>query len=217
MFSDAIKRLRAEAELVSGANCMMLAEEYKKPYKHEYFNKIQVTGLTLNAGGVLGVMGLAAANMAAASGSAGILSSASTALAGLGTVAVGTTVLPAAAVIALGVGFVGVATLGIGTLTKHMFKNPIYQAGIDDSELSCAIRNDDRKTLNEIGARNTGIGDWLKGAKNLVVKSIRESIFGEVDHSHVKTETKEAGLDVAVITYPPFECAGRHVGRPGMR
>lgn len=189
MFSKMIAGLRREAEMVSGVNCMMLADEYAKSKSHIQDmngpNKTQVAGLALGSGGVLGIMGLAIANQAAAYGAAGVLTSASTALAGLGAVAVGVTILPVATVIVLGAGLAGVATIGIGALMK-MVPNKIRTADLRDDDLSWAIRNNQQGMLKEIGMENIGLGAWLSGAKNLLVKSMRESVMGK-DNPLVKS------------------------------
>ena len=186
MFSKMMAGLRAEAEKVSGANCAMLANlKGKAVYGIEdkisgqsLKNKTFISGMGAGMGGIIGLIGVGMANQAAGMAAAGVsgmvgtsaLAGASTALAGLGTIAVGSAVLPVATVVTLGAAAAGLVVMGISGLM-----NVNHQKGSDF--LNAALAND-RSTLSKFGAQDVGISDWLKGAKNLVVKSFRESFNG---------------------------------------
>ncbi len=194
MFSKMMAGLRTEAEKVSASNAMMLEESYQKALLRDDrgMNKTQATGLGLGMSGGLGIMGLAMANQAAALGGVSALASASTALAGLGTVAVGAAILPVASVIAIGVGVAGVAALGIGSLMKL--------AQRDANSIGREIRDN-----RDFGHESASVSDWLKGAKNLVVNSLRDQFMGKTietrsNDSLVQSAEKSMGRD-AVLDY----------------
>ena len=178
MFSKMIAGLRKEAEKVSGANYMLMADSHNINSRlmdqvsgKDIQEKTKVAGVVMGAGGICGIFGLAMANQAAAFGTVGLLSSASTAFAGLGTIAVGTAVLPFATVAVLGVAVAGIATFGISQLM------PVdINSGLNASE---AAQANDREALYQLGRQNVGMSDWLRGAKNLVVKSLRENFLGD--------------------------------------
>lgn len=195
MFSQMIAGLRKEAEKVSGSNYAMLVNSPNKDLLASEISgsaakdKYQVAAGILAIGGVGSVFGLAAANVAAASVAAGVqvgaatlsLASASTVLAGLGTVAIGATVLPVAAVAAIGL----LATSAVAlVISKSMGVD--WDKGITAQGLA---QKDDREGLVKFGASQTGLSDWLKGAKNLVVNSLKDRFSGPSMSQSVELES----------------------------
>lgn len=198
MFSKMIAGLRTEAEKVSEANCLMLANSHEKKWvlENEMSGRTSITqvrdaGALLSGGGVLGLMGLTMANQAAGtvamfagatvaqtagwgaiglSTSAGatttMLAGASTALASLGTVAVGAAVLPVATVVVLGAMVAGLGTILVSQLMQE------DQGKAATAEI--ALGRNDHEKLSKLARENIGITDWLKGAKNFVLKSLRQ-------------------------------------------
>lgn len=192
MFSNMIANLKKEAEKVGAANYLLLANSRDSSKPFDYIDVVsgraarestKFTGAFMGAGGILGLMGVAVANQAAALGTAGLLSSASAAMAGLGTVAVGTAVLPFATVAAVGVAVSGIAVMGISQLMS-VDANKGFAA-------NKAVEANDRDALAKLGSQNIGAADWLRGAKNFVVKSLRENFLGD-RHRLVETPAQEA-------------------------
>lgn len=188
MFSKVLANLRSEAERISGANAELLADSLKKnKIAYEYSgsaakDKVLNTGLGLGTGGAIGIMGMILSNPAATINSSGFLINGSNILASLGVVTVGvSTVLPVTAVIAFGASIVGIATIGVGIMMKENLDK--------GDEFDVAAMMNDRSALNKLGRENPGIGDWLSGAKNLVVKSIQENLLNE------RSSVMTAGID----------------------
>ena len=209
MFSKMIAGLRSEAEKVSGSNYeRLLVTLSQKDRGWGYVSqvtgensaeKMQLGGAFLATGGVVGIMGLAAANQAAgimvagASGLAGTsaLASISAALAGLGTVTVGATILPVATVVVLGAAVIGIVAMAVGKAMPIDF-NKGHVVGR-------ALQNNDVGALNQIGRDNVGISDWLKGAKNLVASSLKNRFSGaELTPSFEKSDLAAAGKSNAL-------------------
>lgn len=217
MFSKMMAGLRLEAEKVSESNLGMwnklqMAQDNPRGFSwnvHEKIsgqdlkNKVQYAGVGLGVGGVMGIMGVASANVAAASVAAGVsagavtttLASISTALATLGTVAVGTAVLPAATVAVIGAGVAGIAVMGVSKL-MGVNSEKAY-------DVTNALQRNDQNALRQIASENIGVADWLKGAKNLVVKSLREAVMG-VDNSLVKSASPLGMNPSGVGSAPPL-------------
>lgn len=176
---DIFGRLRLEAERVSEANKLMLlntrvrdgwdlVDKYSGLAAQQ---KVAAGGVALSAGSLVGMMGVAMANQAAALGTSTLLGTASTALAGLGTVAVGATVLPVATVATLGASVTGIAILAASKLMRVD-----NEKGFAFEE---AIRGRDGEGLKSLAKQDIGAMDWIKGARNFLVGSIKQQFFGE--------------------------------------
>lgn len=189
-----LSKLRDEAEKMSAANALRLASRYKnaKYFDESKMNVATKIGGGMNAFGALGIMGLAAANQAAAIGAAGALSSASTALAGLGVVAVGAAAIPVATAVVIGVGAVGSVTLLAGLVQGKIERNSAadrvrtMQYGYDESSYIDnalplnAIRRNDTQAIEDWGRKNIGAIDVVKAVKSMVIESI-SSLFKRGD------------------------------------
>ncbi|MEM8519046.1 hypothetical protein [Janthinobacterium sp. CAN_S7] len=176
MFANMVAGLRKEAEKVSAANYLLLANSHDNSNSIDGVTgraareKTKISGVLMSGGGILGLIGVAVANQAAALGAAGMLTSASAAMAGLGTVAVGTAVLPFVTVAAVGVAVSGIAVMGISQLMSVD-----VEKGFATSK---AIQANDLDGLKKLGSQDVGVSDWLRGAKNFVVKSLQEKFLG---------------------------------------
>lgn len=173
------KSLRTEAERASQANLMLMAElkgekldrVSDKVSGRSLQDGVALLGAGVSAGSLLGLVGMAAANQAAALGTGGLIASASTALASLGTVAVGVGVLPVATVTALGAAVTGIAVVA---LSKMLPVN--HEKG---AAVVSAIRDGDRDQLSDFGRESPRAVDWLKGARALFFKSNSERLLGD--------------------------------------
>jgi len=168
------ERLRAEAERVSEANKMALLHTkgrgnldlVDKFSGRAAQQRIQTGGILVSAGSFLGMAGAAMANQAAALGASGLLATASTAMAGLGTVAVGSAVLPVATVATLGASVAGLAVVAASKLMRvNMDKGFAF---------ADALQQGDKAQLRSLAKTNLGLGDWIKGARNLLVNSFKQ-------------------------------------------
>ena len=173
------KSLRAEAERASQANLMLMAElddlqldrVADKVSGRSLQAGVSLFGAGMSAGSLVGLMGMAVANQAAALGTGGFLASASTALAGLGTVALGAGVLPVATVVALGAAVTGIAVIGASKLL------PInHEKG---AAVANAILDGDRAELSNIARESPSAVDWLQGAKAVLFKGNAERLLGQ--------------------------------------
>lgn len=201
MFSKMIAGLRSEAEKVSGSNYAMLMDHPNKGSIASEISGSSAKDKAMMSAGILaivgtsGVFGLASANMAAASVAAGVqvgaatmsLASASSVLAGLGTVAVGAFVLPVATVVAVGL----LATSAVAlVISKAMSVN--WSKGIDAQGLA---QKNDREGLVNFGATQTGLSDWLKGAKNIAVNSLKDLFAGDRSLASLNKTALSASTD----------------------
>lgn len=165
--------LRKEAERVSASNKIVLFQTNQRQGRnavdqfsgHSARSKLGVGGLGLGAGSLMGLMGVAAANQAAALGSAGLLASASTALAGLGTVTLGAAILPAATVATLGGAVAGVAIFGVSRLMKVDISRGI--------NLQQALEQGNETRFQKLSNESLTMKDWFSGAKNLLVDAFQ--------------------------------------------
>lgn len=212
MFSKMIAGLRNEAEKVSASNYERLlttvsAKDKNFGYLHDVSGKARAdrtlfSGGILGATGIVGIIGLAAANQAAGLAVAGVsglagtsaLAGISTALAGLGTVAVGATVLPVATVAALGAAVAGIVVMAVGKAMPVDFDK--------GREVGQALKNEDKEALGQFGRDHVGISDWLKGAKNLVVNSLKDRFAGEKSIESPVKSASPAGLDASGVGSP---------------
>jgi hypothetical protein len=166
MFSDTIAALKKEAEKVNEANLIMLQKSNKSVEVMSgaaLKENIGNSGAAIATTGAAGIWTIAASNAAAANlaagiGTTGMMSTLSTTLMGLGTVGVGAAAIPVATVIAVGALTVGGTLLLASKLLKV------------DYEKAFNIENNH---IDEIRG-STGIGDWIKGAKNIVVRGIKD-------------------------------------------
>lgn len=173
------ERLRVEAERVSEANKMVLlntksrgnVDLVDKFSGRAAQGKIQAGGVLVSAGSFLGLAGAAMANQAAALGASGLLATASTAMAGLGTVAVGSAVLPVATVATLGASVAGLAVVAASKLMRVNMERGFAFAD--------ALQHGDKEQLQSLAKNDLGLGDWIKGARNLLVNSFKQQSNGE--------------------------------------
>ncbi|MES2879194.1 MAG: hypothetical protein V4713_12290 [Pseudomonadota bacterium] len=217
MFSKMLTGLRAEAELVNAANCMMLANSHKQGWDlvdqvsgKAMKDRTTITGAAMGMGGIVGLMGVAMANQAVALGSAGLLASASTALAGLGTVAIGTAVLPVATVVVLGTAVAGAVTMGIGSLMRENTEKAAH--------FENAIKSGDKEIMVKLSGERLGISDWLKGAKNFLGKVMTgrvQDLQTGIQFQAIEQATISAGASVeghdAVSAYELEDLFGNSV------
>ncbi|KWW32392.1 hypothetical protein AU374_05992 [Cupriavidus metallidurans] len=193
--SGMFERLRAEAERASAANKMALLHTKSRGNLDlvDKFSgraaqqRIQTGGILVSAGSFLGMAGVAMANQAAAMGASGLLASASTAMAGLGTVAVGTTVLPAVTVAALGASVAGLAVVAASKLMRvNMDKGYAF---------ADALQQGDKEQLQSLGKTNIGLGDWIKGARSLLVNSFKQQSNLEAKRDVPAAKTYDAAFE----------------------
>ena len=168
MFSQMMAGLRAEAELVSASNASMLAECRGMGRK----DRTMVVGAGLGMGGIVGLMSIAMSNVAAASLGAGVtvgafttaMAAAAPVVAGLGSVAVAGALLPVATVAVLGAAVAGVAIMGISQFMSN-----------------------ERDVAIDSGNQKPSISDWIKGARNVIVKTLGGNSMSWVDTKPVET------------------------------
>jgi hypothetical protein len=194
MFSEMMKNLRKEAERASEANSLMLVHSRKQGWDlvdkvsgQTTQNMVRNSGLGMGMGGVIGLMGVAMANQAAALGAAGLLSTASTAMATLGSVAIGSAVLPVATVAVLGTAVAGLALVGVSQFMKVDYEKA--------AQVESALKSNDRDTLAKIGREDVGIKDWLKGVGSVAVKLMRGQYLGSSGKSIEAEALGDASLD----------------------
>lgn len=186
--------LRAEAERVSEANMLAMADAKGRGssvadhYSGQTLkSRLEVGGLALSGGSMIGLIGVALANQAAVLGTSGLLASASTALAGLGAVTLGTAVLPVATVATLGAAVTGLTIAAVGKVLSVD-----HERGADIEE---AIQRGDNRLLRSLGRDSLGLKDWLKGAQQVLFKGIKQQFFGEKEPEADRILKNDARLE----------------------